>query len=393
MKLIKSEFINYIIKMEVEVEELINKIKSKFILNYVFDYIKDTNFKVKLFIHSKSYQKKLDLKLLTYKELFLNKIGFNLDNYLNSDSNENYDNFLLENKINKEEFENMVYEILNKNEIEDINEVNRKEEYNKLIEINSPIFDLISKTKSFHKYSISISQEDIDKNLKVDYIILFNKLNKSNINYTSIYYSFNDITKLKYLNELCIDFNKIKRIILDIKGKDNKIDEDYKFYFITFFSNTSIQNNLSYLKIKSNVFKGITDIYFLENVNFKELKELDLSYNKISYIKVLEKIQFVKLEKLNLDDNEISNIDILENFNFKELKELDLTYNGISDIKVLEKVKYEKLEKLNLGKNKIARLDILENFNFKELKVLNLYLNQISDIKVLEQVKFKKLKN
>ena len=53
--------------------------------------------------------------------------------------------------------------------------------------------------------------------------------------------------------------------------------------------------------------------------------------------------------------NKISNnINILENVNFKELKELDLSYNNISEIKVLEKVKFEKLEKLDLGSNKIS---------------------------------------
>ena len=54
--------------------------------------------------------------------------------------------------------------------------------------------------------------------------------------------------------------------------------------------------------------------------------------------------------------------------NFKELKELDLSYNNISDISVLEKVKFEKLEKLYLGGNKIDRnkiYSILLNLKFK----------------------------
>ena len=44
--------------------------------------------------------------------------------------------------------------------------------------------------------------------------------------------------------------------------------------------------------------------------------------------------------------NKISNIKILEKVNFKGLKELDLSYNNISEIEILEKVKFEKLEKL-----------------------------------------------
>ena len=45
--------------------------------------------------------------------------------------------------------------------------------------------------------------------------------------------------------------------------------------------------------------------------------------------------------------------------NFKQLKELDLSYNNISDIKVLEKVKFEKLEKLDLSGNEI---DLTKNY-------------------------------
>lgn len=39
-----------------ENEEIIDKINSKFILNHIFDYIEDSNFKLKFFIHSKSIQ-------------------------------------------------------------------------------------------------------------------------------------------------------------------------------------------------------------------------------------------------------------------------------------------------------------------------------------------------
>ena len=41
--------------------------------------------------------------------------------------------------------------------------------------------------------------------------------------------------------------------------------------------------------------------------------------------------------------------------NFKELKELNLSDNNISDIKVLKKVKFEKLEILDLSENKISK--------------------------------------
>ena len=119
----------------------------------------------------------------------------------------------MENNFNKEEFENILYEILKRKETEDINEINKKEYYNQFIDIDSPLFELMSKTKNFEKYTIYIA---LGCKLKEDYIILFNKLNKSNIKYSSIYYSFNDIEKLNYLKEFNLDFHKIKRIILEI---------------------------------------------------------------------------------------------------------------------------------------------------------------------------------
>ena len=63
-----------------ENEELINKISSKYILNAIFNYIKDKNFKDILFLYSKKFQNKLDIKLLRLKENYLKTI--NLDHYL-----------------------------------------------------------------------------------------------------------------------------------------------------------------------------------------------------------------------------------------------------------------------------------------------------------------------
>ena len=134
--------------------------------------------------------------------------------------------------------------------------------------------------------------------------------------------------------------------------------------------------------------KGLND---LKINKMNELKELDLSINNISNIKLFTKIEFVNLEILNLSFNKISDINILEDVNLKQLKELYLNYNQIIDIKVLEKVKFNKIKIINLSHNQISDITILENVNFKELKELNLYYNKISDIKVFEKVNFEKL--
>ena len=372
----------------------------------------------------------------------MNKIRFDIYRYLYIEEEENrrdylikkYDNFLLRKKLNKEEFEKILYEVLENKKIKDADEDNTiKEDSEILIGMESPLFVIISKTKAFENYySIYISQKKIDKyKLKDDYKKYFENLNKLKIKYSSIYYKFEDEEKINYLKQLNIDFNKIKRITL-IKEKENNRNKE--IIFETLFSLKGIENNLIYLKIvftesnlfefnlfqKINNFKSLRNLYvsrcgfnsftiglknmdvnleildlernkisnidFLKNVNFKELKELNLYWNKISDIKVLEEVKFEKLKKLNLGRNKISNINILEKTKFKELKELKLNWNGISDIKVLEKVKIKKLEILDLNLNKISNIDCLENANFKELKELYLNENIISNIKVLEKV-------
>ena len=445
--------------------DLIDKIKSLYIFKNIFNYIKDTNIQLKLFIYSNYYHNKLNLKYTYYKEKYLKNIGFKLDRYLNIKQDKyekniltkKYDKLLLDIKFNKERFENNIYEILESKKIKDIDEEDINKIKETLINIDSPLFAVVSKTQFFEKNcTIYISQKNIDDyNLKDDYRIFFDKLNKSNVNYSSIYYIFNNKNKINYLNEFNIDFNKIKRIsLIEDKSDDNKEDEEENNIFETLFSFNSIKDNLIYLKIDfksipkifkkidnfkslkylymnslefdedfnikssslkllslnnckniiiSNIFcqnlkkldlgnNNISCIDLLENVNFSELNVLDLSNNKISNIEVLKKVQFKKLEILNLTNNIILSIYILKNVNFKELKELNLSFNKIDNIKVLDRVNFEKLEIINLGYNRISNyINILQRVNFKELKELYLFYNYISDIEVLERVKFEKL--
>ena len=55
--------------------------------------------------------------------------------------------------------------------------------------------------------------------------------------------NISDIKKLKYLTEINLDFNKIKRITLDIYENDYN-NEEYESYFVTLFKLKGIHNNL-----------------------------------------------------------------------------------------------------------------------------------------------------
>ena len=203
---------------------------------------------------------------------------------------------------------------------------------------------------------------------------------------------FQNIKKKRVLNLL--KFNK------NFQNKFNFKKEDFKEYLTLReinekFSLNIEDNDKEKLDLKDEYLNKEILNYF-DKIHFKELKELDLSYNKIdinTYIlgEIPNEIKFEKLIILNLNNNQISNINILQNFNCAELKELNLRYNNITDITPLEKVKFEKLEILNLDMNNIYDIKILEKVNFKELKGLKLKYNYIIDINVFEKVDFPKL--
>ena len=103
-----------------ENQGIINKIKSKYIFKNIFNYIKDNNIERKLFKYSKYFQNKLNINYIDCKEKYLKNIGFNINEYLYISEekfeknilNTKYEKFLLEKKINKKEFENIMCEIL-----------------------------------------------------------------------------------------------------------------------------------------------------------------------------------------------------------------------------------------------------------------------------------------
>ena len=91
--------------------------------------------------------------------------------------------------------------------------------------------------------------------MKNNYIKTFNDLNKLNIKYSSIFY-LNNNNNINFLNEINIDFNKIKRITIKIKQMERYdfIDNDNftknnKNFFENLYSFTNIKNNLIYLNI------------------------------------------------------------------------------------------------------------------------------------------------
>ena len=71
---------------------VLEKISSKYILESIFNYIRDEKYKLKLFINSKLFQKKLNLNLIDYQENYINRFNLNPNEYVYDNYN-NYDHY------------------------------------------------------------------------------------------------------------------------------------------------------------------------------------------------------------------------------------------------------------------------------------------------------------
>lgn len=125
--------------------------------------------------------------------------------------------------------------------------------------------------------------------------------------------------------------------------------------FVTLFVNCNKVNSMEKKKeIKTNESSGSV----LKSKSCKELEKYNVNSEKIE-------LKNKKLEEISC---------ILE---YKNVKELDLRWNKISDLKPLEKL--EKLEVLKINFNQIE--DITPLLNLKNLKELWLHNNNIKDIR------------
>ena len=262
-----------------------------------------------------------------------------------------------------------------------------------------------------------------------------NKLKKSDISKWKIKGIVNELKSINDSDQTTLNINN-EILLKDFNMKYNLKIKDSKINKI----------NIGNRKLRDELLINLCKI------EFNELKELYLGFNKIADIKILEKAKFDKLEILNLSHNQIKNkrklniikynkrilvrlninkeefeiyiglkefnnkyntniedIDIkvlnlsnryigneglkdLIKIKFKGLNELDLSYNEISNINMLQNSDVSKLTVLNLGFNNISDINIFKKVNFAKLTVLNLCHNEITNINILKFVNFDELK-
>lgn len=369
-----------------EDKSILKKIKSKELFNELFEFIKDPNFKLKLFVHSKSFQKKLDLDLVDYEKTYIDQFGIDLNNYLFCENNifpskfekdilkNNLENDIKEKKLDINMLKKIIVDVYSKKyekqyqgskkDNSNSNDCNGLIETEVPIEIFSPFIDILSETEAFEKmFTISLSMYIIEKfDLKDEYISMFEKLNNSKKSkYSSLNIYYEDSYDILDLKEFKINFNQIKRI--NFIPNSFHVTGDFKYFLSTFFSFFyGKENNLTNLRLKWH--ENEIEPKLIKNVNnFKSLRLLNLTGFKFTETFILK---LCNLEKLTLDTCEnvklvedsclnirkliISNSSInksesllkipkLEECEMTYLDKTDLKFNSIFDFSTITKIK------------------------------------------------------
>ena len=419
-----------------EQKEILKRISSKYILKEIITYIYDANFPFKLFKHSNYFQKELELNYIDYQQKYLEQLGINFLDYIYLDYSQFstfFDKDILKKKLNEKISElNLGIDYINKFDNKKKKNYYLKYQQKKgdfIIEPFSPFFDLISNSDFFeHIFTIQISINEIKKFKLSDYYIsFFEKMNKRNKKYSSLFFKFQDDRDVKFLKDFKINFNQLKRLTIneqkyivdDNKCSLNKFSKDY-YIFLDLFSLESIQN-LIYLNIDFLEKKTIDSNIFVNLNKIKSLKELNLNnilfHSKAFVINLpnLEKINFqncnnitfikdscLKIKKFVLNKCEI--LKPKELLKLPELEECILQdefhstnqlFNEIIDFSCLNKLKILKAEKYDFIYLKDSLLENVNLYSNKkyydlknEVKIEKKMIEKLVKIKTLKKVDF-----
>ena len=371
---------------------LLEKIKSKYITKYVFEYIKDKYYMLKISKYCKKLQGLFNLGLADYKKKsfeFLNYSKF--ENFLSSKrGSKNYLKNILKDDLKK--YDEIIRNTI-KNEFSEIFFTNKYNYYKSnepikknildnqlIIDIYSPFFERLSKSNIFQDlFIIRIPTSFIiNNNIMKYYIKVFEKLNESNINYSSLCFQFDPNTDehLSDIQNFKIDYQKIKKLIFEEKNRTINYKYEELLLFKTIIANNNIVNNLIFLEIKNKRNINESLIYNLDNINdFKCLEELrlenvSLSKNCTLKLNTLKYLALCNCRQIAISENCALNILSLSLFRSY------LNLFGPSNLK------FPELEQLKIS---FCFYDINTNFNHKYWYE---GFKKIIDLKSLTKLKF-----
>ena len=378
---------------------ILEKIHSKFVLQNIFSTA-GKNLAIKLIKISKSLQKKIGIDINYYKNLFFQK---NIFFYLRE--------LPFKKGLWTDQFE--YYQELSDNEIDFLKNFNFDflREYIE-IEPDSPTFDIISKTEYFNKHFTIFINTKNEPNFNETYykeyfpIVCENieKMNKSNIQYSSVKFLYLYPREMENLKSFNINFKQIKQMEIlknkydDYYGNDcascgaRIIDElnenDLKNIGILFDNlfSLDIENSLVSLtldlfhepidyvtpvEMNPDLFKGINKLKSL-----KKLTLVSISFETLFKLKLvnLEELVLLHCGNIILEENMLKCLSIGD----CKYKEFEMKNSILSlPMPLLEEIhleiKYEKslLEKL-CSKNSLKKIDLSLGMLLEKNEILNL---------------------
>ena len=363
---------------------MLKRIKSKYILEIIFKFVKDKKLKLKLFIHSKYFQNLFGLSLYNFQKEYLHSLkNYNKDynDYLclfsaysaKSDLNDKYNKYIKSlNNIPKDVIERDISDLIVEN-----SEINSQSK----IDIYSPLFfSFINNNSLSDKLSINIPLDIIIKNkLEDDYIKLFKELNDNSHKYKSISISFDTKNDLDLLDKLNIIVSNIKYLCFKDKSI---IHHDNDTMSIKLLNNEDLQRNLILLNIDLN----FTYYYFAESISISK-------FNNLKFL-TLNNISFTQDAKINIKDmdylefSECNNIILYSTSNTSNIRILYIYNTKINNEK--KEIKFPFLTKLIYYEKKNINTNFFDFNSLKNLKILDSFselfmkLISISPLKKIE---------
>ena len=368
------------------------------IINHIFEYTDENNFKHKLFNYSKYFQKRLNIQSYEYKYKSNALIFLRLEKFYLCKENEkeikaqNLEEYLNYFNITKEDIYNYI-----RNESYKSNY-----SFRDFIDIYSPLFEFLSKKDNFEFFLIKVEKEPKD-----NYNKAFNELKLINANYSIDIHIDNNDDINYFFKKTNINFNKLKGISITNKdGIDNNI------LFKSFFSFNDLKNSLTCLKIEFNVMNKIVDANIMDDLNnFKSLSVLHL-FNIIFENQFILKINSLKqlkiffCENIGIDSNCSSNItyfslcntqllksDSLLKFPNVEYYESPYSINNVDHTSIIDFSSLKKMNKFFGNINEFIKIDcqrlnelilwVKDSSNLESNKIAMEKLSSIKDLKHL----------
>ena len=292
-----------------ESQSLIEKIKSKVNIRYIFSYVTEKR-KYQMVKYRKKLQNILNLSFSDYKEKcfeLFQDIDF-LDLLTTKDDTKRfslaykYDEEIKNNKLDKKKHGKLIDEYAENFFIKIYDNYKSKEKIDKtildtnlIIDIFSPFYETLMKKDIFEKLFVLLIPFPLiyEKKLMQEYYDATDLLVEVNPNFSSFYFEVSELNnkiELDDFNDFCNYFYIIKKLILEF----TKNSYSFKFPY-EIFSYSNIKNNLIYLELKfhdtfhsSEKFgKILESLKSLEELRLDNIVSFYFRKNKIKYLYLL----------------------------------------------------------------------------------------------------------